>query len=125
MEREDRNMTYREALEKGVEKWEKLSIFQSALNAGDMIAALEIERLLGADCSVCGYHNMTCSRCILCKKGLCVKAGTDSGMAFYVFVDSPDNNEKLTAARQIRDVLREELRRVTEEEAENAEKRQG
>jgi hypothetical protein len=44
--------------------------------------------------------------------------GTDSNTeAYWVFRNSADGSERLTAARQIRDALREELRRVTEEEA--------
>jgi hypothetical protein len=113
-------MTYREALEKGVEKWEKLSIFQSALNAGDREAEKKIPWIC-AGCSLCVYHNSQCNHCILYEKELCVFGGMDSNTeAYYIFRHSSDGNEKLTAARQIRDALREELRRVTEEEAENA-----
>jgi hypothetical protein len=119
-------MTYKEALEKGVEKWEKLSIFQSALNAGDTGTEKESIRLLLTRCSLCDYHYSQCGICVLYRKKLCVMGGTDSDTeAYWVFRNTVDNNEKLTAARQIRDALREELRRVTEEEANNAEERHG
>jgi hypothetical protein len=62
---------------------------------------------------------------VLFKKGLCDGGETTPKTAYWVFRLSADDNEKLTAARQIRDALREELRRVTEEEANNAEERQG
>jgi hypothetical protein len=114
-------MTYREALEKGVEKREKLSVFQSALNAGDREAQEKIWRLLSADCTVCGYHRKRCGSCVLYGKSLCnADIFSLKTQAYWVFRKSTDNNEKLTAARQIRDTLREELRRVTEEEANNA-----
>jgi hypothetical protein len=106
-------MTYREALEKGVEKWERLSILQSAANEGDEEAWEKIESLLEERCSLCRYHDL-CYDCVLFKKRLCVFSENE---AYCVFVYSTDNNEKLTAARQIRDALRDELRRVTEEEA--------
>jgi hypothetical protein len=111
-------MTYKEALEKGVDKWEKLSIFQSAANAGDTEAQEEIIRWQSESCSLCIFHHTECEFCILYEKELCIFAGTDSNTeAYWVFRNTADNNEKLTAARQIRDALREELRRVTEEEA--------
>jgi hypothetical protein len=114
-------MTYKEALEKGVEKWEKLSIFQSALNAGDRETEKKIEGLLDTGCSLCSYHRNRCGSCVLFGKNICGGGALDfDTQTYWVFRGSADNNEKLTAARQICDALREELRRVTEQEANNA-----
>jgi hypothetical protein len=113
-------MTYREALEKGVEKWEKLAILQSAANAGDTDTEKEFIRLLLTRCSLCDYHYRECGICVLYRKKLCIMGGTNSNTeAYWVFRNTSDNNVRLTAARQIRDALRDELRRVTEQEAGN------
>jgi hypothetical protein len=77
---------YREALEKGTEKWEKIAMWQSVLNEGDASAAQEINRLLNTDCSRCTYHSMWCYRRVLFKNNLCYRGSADSEMAYRVFL---------------------------------------
>jgi hypothetical protein len=111
-------MTYKEALEMGVEKWEKIAELQEALNnfEGDS-SAERIFKLIYSECSLCNYHHQECGLCILHRKELCIVYDGHKDNAYYRFRYSQYGSERLTAARQIRDALREELRRVTEEEA--------
>jgi hypothetical protein len=114
---------YRAAVEDGVKKWERLVKMQEGINNGVLYSHQELMEKHSAGV-LCSYYIFECNRCLLFKKRLCNRP-PDKNTAFGLFLHSNDNNEKLTAARKILEVFREELRRVTEEEAGNAEERQG